>query len=149
MDSNTRYTTDDHQAILNSIDFIHRHQNSTNEEIPENFLKLWSVKHSGRPSEGKTQILIFTYILKLALNSSAETEKMLYTPLFFLLFTHFQIIVNATLYSRQHNISIPPFKIFNIRNYQMSTQEQLLEAYSLITRTPMPDLPPCKKNCQL
>lgn len=142
MDKDTKYTADEHQAILNSIDFIYHHQNSTNEEIPEDFLNLWSVKHSGSSSNGEIQILIFTYVLRLTLNSSDETEKMLYTPLFFLLFTHFQIIVNATLYSRKHHISIPPFKIFNIRNYQMSTQEQLLQAYSLITRTPMPDIPP-------
>ncbi|MDE5611107.1 MAG: hypothetical protein K2I90_03710, partial [Odoribacter sp.] len=80
MNKDTKYTADEHQAILDSIDFIYRHQNSTNEEIPEDFLNLWSVKHSGSSSNGDIQILIFTYILRLTLNSSDETEKMLYTP---------------------------------------------------------------------
>lgn len=74
-----------------------------------------------------------------------KTEKILYTPLFFQLFAHFQIIVNTTLYCRKNNIKISPFGIFNIRNYQISTTQQLLKTYSLITQTPFPDATAEKK----
>lgn len=146
INNGTKYTSDEYYIIMKSIDFIFHHQNSTTREIPDCFLNFWSVKYSGNSNNGQAQILIFTYILKLTLKSSRKTEKILYTPLFFQLFAHFQIIVNTTLYCRKNNIKISPFGIFNIRNYQISTTQQLLKTYSLITQTPFPDATAEKKN---
>lgn len=136
----TNVSPEEFDMVLMSFDFIRYNRNMTNDRLPDLFIKFWSIPDFSIDTTYKSndsQVLVFMFILDLNFNSHQETEQILNSFQFSLLFYRFQVILATTAYSRANQIPLQPFKIFDVAGYtlpQLDNPGYLLSEYERIIK---------------
>lgn len=133
------FTSSEYKLILWSFDYIRAHQDITTDQLPDIFVKFWTVPdfltHLQSEIRG-VQVFIFMYIVRMNKCSEEEMEEFIKSFHFSQLFYCFQIILATISYCRNHNLPIIPFPLFDLEKYSLPAlckEEQLLEYYEMIT----------------
>ncbi len=134
------FTSSEYKLILWSFDYIRDNFDITTDQLPDILVKFWTVPDFlTRLQCGNrgVQIFIFMFIVRMNRWPEEEMEEFIKSFQFSQLFYCFQVILAAISYSREKNIPIPPFPIFDLEKYSLPglcEEGQLLEYYELITR---------------
>lgn len=135
------FSPSEFKMLLESFDYIKNNQEITTDQLPEVWVKFWSVpdfifKPCYQP--GSVQVLVFMFILRLHQEFKEEEEDVLNSFYFNRLFYDFQIILATIDYCRNYHLPIPAFPLFDVRKYSvphLEDGEQLLRQYEWITGT--------------
>lgn len=134
---NARLTPYEYNMLMESFDYIRNHDEMTNLDIPDHFLRFWAIPNFGINPHYQVhdaQMLVFMYILKLYYHSPEQIEKLLSSYLFTHLYYTFQLILTATLHARFQNLSIRSFPILNLEAYPISMLNEHNELFRQFER---------------